>query len=71
MTERGGNFRNHGKSRGKSKGMRSQSRGLNDYWYYGKPRHKKKGFWNWKKNEGDKLDGDKEENVVSNISEED
>ena len=70
-TKRGSNSKNHGKSRGKSKGRRSQSRGLNDYWYYGKPRHKKKDRWNRKKNEGDKPDGDKEANVVSNKSDED
>ena len=70
-TERGNNSRNCGKSRGKSKGRRSQSKGPNDYWYYGKPGHKKKDCWNRKKNEGDKPDGDKEENVVSNKSEED
>ena len=45
-TERGSNSRNRGKSRGKSKGRRSQSRGPNDCWYYGKPGHKKKDFWN-------------------------
>ena len=63
------NFRNHGKSRGK--GRRSQSRGPNDYQYCGKTGHKKKDCWNRKKNEGDKPDGDKEANVVSNKSEED
>ena len=41
-TERGSNFRNRGKSRGNSKGRRSQSRGLNDCWYCGKIGHKKK-----------------------------
>ena len=66
MTERGSNSRNREKSRGKSKGRRSQSRGPNDCWYCGKPGHKKKDFWNRKKNEGDK-----EENVVSNKSNED
>ena len=71
MTERGSNYGNHGKSRGKSKRRRSQLRGLNDYWYYGKLGHKKKDCWNQKKNEGDKLDGDKEANVVSNKSDED
>ena len=30
ITERGINFKNHGKSRGKSKGRRSQSRGPNN-----------------------------------------
>ena len=45
MTERGSNFKNHGKSRGKSKGKRSQSRGLRDCWYYGKIGHKKKYCW--------------------------
>ena len=70
MTERGNNSINCEKSRGKSKGRRSQSRGLNDCWYCGKPRHKKKDCWNRKKNEGDKLDGDKEANVLSNKSEE-
>ncbi|MDF3681009.1 hypothetical protein P3S38_28955, partial [Enterobacter hormaechei] len=71
MTKRGNNSRNRGKSRGKSKGRRSQSRGPNDYWYYGKPGHKKKDCWNRKKNEGDKLDGDKEANVISKKSKED
>ena len=33
--------------------------------------HKKKDFWTRKKNEGEKKDGNKEENVVSNKSEED
>ena len=42
MTERGSNFGNCGKSRGKSKGRRSQSIGPNDCWYYGKLGHKKK-----------------------------
>ena len=70
-TERGSNSRNCGKSRGKSKGRRSQSRGWNDCWYCGKLGHKKKDCWNRKKNEGDKLDGDKEANVVSNKSDED
>ena len=46
MTERGSNSRNHGKSREKSKGRRSQSRGPNNYWYYGKLGHKKKDCWN-------------------------
>ena len=45
-TERGSNSGNHGKSRGKSKGRWSQSRGPNDYWYCGKPGHKKKDCWN-------------------------
>ena len=45
-TERGSNDGNYGKSRGKSKRRRSQSRGLNDYWYYGKLGHKKKDCWN-------------------------
>ena len=67
-TERGSNSGNRGKSRGKSKGRRSQLRGPKNCWYYGKPRHKKKDCWNQKKNEGDKLDGDKEANVVSNKS---
>ena len=71
MNERGSNSGNCGKSRGKSKGRRSQLRGPNDCWYCGKPRHKKKDCWNQKKNEGDKVDGDKETNVVSNKSEED
>ena len=62
MNESRNNSRNHGKSRGKSKGRRSQLRG---------PWHKKKYCWNRKKNEGDKLDGDKEVNVVSKKSEED
>ena len=69
--ERGSNSGNCGKSRGKSKGRRSQSRGPNDCWYCGKPGHKKKDCWNQKKNEGDKPNGDKEENVVSNKLEED
>ena len=30
MSERGDNFKNHGKARGKSKGKRYQSRGLRD-----------------------------------------
>ena len=71
MTERGSNSKNHEKSRGKSEWRRSQSRGPNDYWYYGKLGHKKKDCWNQKKNEGDKLDGEKEANVVSNKSDED
>ena len=45
MTERGCNSRDHGKSREKSKGRRSQSRGPNDCWYYGKTWHKKKDCW--------------------------
>ena len=45
-TERGSNSRNCGKSRGKSKGRRYQSRGSNDCWYCGKPGHKKKDCWN-------------------------
>lgn len=69
--ERGSNSRNCGKSRGKSKGKRSQSRGPNDCWYYGKPGHKKKDCWSQKKNEEDKSYGDKEANVVSKKSEED
>ena len=64
-------LKNHGKSRGNLKGRRSQLSWLNDYWYYGKPRHKKKDYWNWNKNEIDKPDGDKEANVVSNKSDED
>ena len=71
MTKRGNYSRNHGKSRGKSKGRRSQLRGPNNCWYCEKPGHKKKDCWNQKKNEGDKPDGDKEENVVSNKSNED
>ena len=71
MTERGSNSKNYEKSRGKSKGRRSQSRGPNECWYYGKKHHKKKDCWTQKKNEGDKLDGDKEENMVSNKSKED
>ena len=71
MTERGTNSKNCGKSRGKSKGRRSQSRGPNDCWYCGKPGHKKKDCWNRKKNEIDKPDGDKEANVISNKSNED
>ena len=49
-----------------------RGRGLNleDREYYGKIGHKKKDYWNRKKN-GDIPDGDKEENVVSNKSEED
>ena len=70
MIRRGNNFRNHGKSREKSK-RRSQLRGLNDCWYYGKLGNKRKDCWNRKKNEGDKLDGDKVVNVVSNKSDED
>ena len=70
-TERGSNSKNHGKSRGKSKGRRSQSRGPNECWYCGKLGHKMKDCWNRKKNEGDKPDGDKEANVVSNESDED
>ena len=45
MTKRGNNFGNHGKSRGISKGKRSQSRGSRDCCYYGKIVHKKKYFW--------------------------
>ena len=45
-TERGIFFGNHGKSRGKSRGRRSQSRGPNDCWYSGKLGHKKKDCWN-------------------------
>ena len=62
---RGSNSRNCEKSREKSKERRPQLRGLNDCWYYGKLGHKKKDCWNLNKNEGDKLDGDKEANVVS------
>ena len=68
--ERGNNSRNHGKSKGKSK-KRSQSRGPKDCWYCGKPRHKKKYCWTQKNNEGEKQDGNKETNVVSNKSKED
>ena len=49
----------------------SQCRGPRDFWYCGKLGHKKKDCWNRKNNEGDKLEGTKEENVVSNKSEED
>ena len=70
-TEIGNKFGNHGKSRGKSKGKRSQSRGPKDCWYYGKPGHKKKDCWTQKNNEGDKIEGNKKENVVSNKSKED
>ena len=49
MNERGSNSGNCGKSRGKSKGRRSQSRGPNDCWYCGKPGHKKEYFWTRKK----------------------
>ena len=69
-TKRGSNSKKYGKSKEKSKGRRSQSRGPNDCWYYGKLRHKKKDCWNGKKNEGDKLDGDKEANIVSKKFEE-
>ncbi len=41
-TERGNDFKNHGKSKRKSKGKRSQLRRLNNCWYYGKPGHMKK-----------------------------
>ena len=68
MNERGNNFGNHGKSRGKSKRKRSQSRGPRDCWYCGKLGHKKKYLWTLKNNEGEKKDGRKEENVVSNKS---
>ena len=44
-TERGNNSINHGKSRGNSKGKRSQSRGPRDCWYCGKSGHKKKDCW--------------------------
>ena len=71
MTKRGNNSKNCGKSRGKSKGKRSQSRGLRDYQYCGKVRHKKKDCWTQKNNEGDKLEENKEENVISNKFEED
>ena len=50
---------------------RSQLKGPKDYWYYGKPRHKKKYCWTQKNNEGDKQEGNKEENVASNKSKED
>ena len=46
MTERGSNSRNHEKSKGKSNGRRSQSRGPNECWYCGKLGHKKKDCWN-------------------------
>lgn len=70
--ERGNNHGSHGKSWGNSKGNKmSQSRGLKDYRYYGKPGHWKKDCWSQKNNEGDKLEGNKEENVVSNKFEED
>ena len=69
--ERGNNSKNHGKSRGKSKVKRSQYRGLRDFWYYGKLGHKKKYCQNQKNNEVDKLEGNNNENVVSNKSEED
>ena len=65
------NFRNHGKSRGKSKGKRSQSKGSRDCWYCGKLGYKKKDCWTQKNNEGDKLEGNKEGNLVSNKSKED
>ena len=70
-TKRGSNSGNCGKSRGKSKGKRSQSRGPRDCWYCGKIGHKKKDCWTRKNNEGDKLEGNKEANVVSNKYEED
>ena len=66
MTERGNSFGNCGKSRGKSKGKRSQSRGPRDCWYCGRLWHKKKYCWTQKNNEGDKLEGNKEANVVTN-----
>ena len=69
--QRENNSKNIEKSRGKSKGKRSQSRGPRDCWYCGKPWYKKKYCWTRKKNEGDKLEGNMEENVVSNKSEED
>ena len=68
MIERGNNYENHGGSRGKSKGKRSQSRGPRDFWYCGKLGRKKKDCWTRKNNEGDKPEGNKEENVVSNKS---
>ena len=71
MTKRGNNYGNRGKSRGKSKGKRSQSRGPRDCWHCRKPRHKKKDCWTQKNNEGDKQDGNKEENVISSKLEED
>ena len=46
MTERGSNFKNHGKSRGKPKGRRSQLRGPNYCRYCGKLGYKKKDCWN-------------------------
>ena len=71
MNERGNNSGNHGKSKGKSKGKRSQSRGPKDCLYFEKLGHKKKDCWTWKNNEGEKKDGKKEANVVSNKFEED
>ena len=66
MIEKGNSFENHGKSRGKSKGKRSQCRGLRDCWYYGKLGHKKKDCWTQKNDEGDKPKGNMEANMVSN-----
>ena len=71
MTKRGNNYGNHGKSRVKSKGERSQSKGLINCWYCGKIGHKKKDCWTRKSNEGDKPEGNKETNMVSNKSKED
>ena len=48
------------------KGKMSKSRGPRDCRYYGKLGHKKKDYWIQKNNEGDKLEGNKEENVVTN-----
>ena len=67
MTERGSNSRNYRKSRGKSKGRRSQLIGPNDCEYCGKIGHKKKDCWTRKNNEGDKQNGNKEANVVTNL----
>ena len=69
--ERGNNYGNHGKSRGKSKDKRSQSRDKRDCWYCGKPGHLKKDCWSRKNKEGDRKEGSKEANVVSNKSDED
>ena len=63
--QRGNDSRNPGKSRGKPKGKRSQSKGPRDCWKCGKSGHKKKDYQTRKNNEGDKPEGNKEENVLS------
>ena len=71
MIERGNNSRNHGKSRGKSKGGGLNQEDQMTAGTVGNQGTKRKIVGIEKKNEGDKLNGDKEANVVSNKFDED